>query len=323
VNCICAIDQVLERIYIDQASVFSQYPLDQTRRVEFNVSATRLGFQAELDRLITDPAQTQVLGEERTNLPTPPALYYAQPEIAFVGDNSFAAYTSPVAGQRYRLSYSPTIGNISFQTLLADYRRYFFMRPATFAVRGLSYGRYGKDSESGRISPLYLGEETLIRGYGFGSITQDECLTGQSQQSTCPVFDRMLGSRLAVFNAELRIPLFGGSEFGLLNFPFLPTEIAPFLDGGVAYTGSQAPDFRFSTNPTDAAQRVSANCQNQPQSTQTSFGIVCTDRIPVFSTGVSARVNFLGYMIFEAYIAHPFQRPGKNWVWGFQLAPGL
>ena len=212
-----------------------------------------------------------------------------------------AAYTSPVAGQRYRLSYSPTIGNISFQTLLADYRRYFFMRPMTFAVRGLSYGRYGKDSESGRISPLYLGEETLLRGYGFGSITNEECIVGQTQQSTCPVFDRMLGSRLAVFNAELRIPLFGGSEFGLLNFPFLPTEIAPFLDGGVAYTGSQAPDFRFSTNPTDAAQRVSANCQNQAPSTQTSFGIVCTDRIPVFSTGVSARVNFLGYMIFEAY----------------------
>jgi hypothetical protein len=322
VNCFCAIDQVLERIYIDQASVFSQYPFDQTRRVEFNVSATRLGFQAELDRLITDPAQTQVLGEERTNLPTPPAIYYAQPELAFVGDNSFAAYTSPVAGHRYRLSYSPTIGNISFQTLLADYRKYFFMRPATLAFRGISYGRYGKDAESPRLSPLYLGEETLIRGYGFGSITQEECLIGQSQQSSCPVFDRMLGSKLAVFNAELRIPLFGGSEFGLLNFPFLPTEIAPFFDGGVAYTGDQRPDFRFSTNPSDAANRVSANCQNQPVSTQTNFGIVCTDRIPVFSTGLSARVNFLGYMIFEAYIAHPFQRPGKSWVWGFQLAPG-
>jgi hypothetical protein len=24
----------------------------------------------------------------------------------------------------------------------------------------------------------------------------------------------------------------------------------------------------------------------------------------------------------EAYAAHPFQRPKKNWVWGFQLAPG-
>jgi outer membrane protein assembly factor BamA len=227
-----------------------------------------------------------------------------------------------VAGQRYRLSYSPTIGNISFQTLLADYRRYFFMRPATFALRALHYGRYGKDAETGRISPLYLGEETLIRGYGFGSITQEECLTGQSQQSTCPVFDRMLGSRLGVFNAEFRVPLFGSSEFGLLNFPFLPTEIAPFFDAGIAYTSNQPPDLRLSTNPVDAAQRVSQNCQNQTVQNQGGFGIVCTDRIPVFSTGVTARVNFLGYMIFEAYLAHPFQRPGKGWVWGFQLAPG-
>jgi Tol biopolymer transport system component len=322
VNCYCAIDQILERIYIDQASVFSQYPLDQTRRFEFNFSATRLGFEAEVDRLITDPTQTQVLGEERQTLPTPPAIYYAQPEVAFVSDNSFAAYTSPVMGQRYRLSYSPTVGNISFQTLLADYRRYFFLRPTTLAFRALHYGRYGKDAESDRLSPLYLGEETLIRGYGFGSISNQECLNGQTQQSSCPVFDRMLGSRLAVFNAELRIPLIGSSEFGLLNFPFLPTEIAPFFDGGVAYTSNQPPDFRWSTSARDANTRVSANCINQPPSSFNSFGVACTDRIPVFSTGISARVNFLGYMIFEAYYAHPFQRPGKGWVWGFQLAPG-
>jgi outer membrane protein assembly factor BamA len=190
----------------------------------------------------------------------------------------------------------------------------------------LSYGRYGKDAESGRLSPLYLGEETLIRGYGFGSITNEECLRGATPQSTCPVFDRMLGSRLGVFNAELRIPLIGGSEFGLLNFPFLPTEIAPFFDAGVAYASNQPPDFRFSTNPSDASSHVSANCQNQQVNQQDfttgGFGIACTDRIPVFSTGISARINFLGYMIFEAYLAHPFQRPGKNWVTGFQLAPG-
>ena len=316
------INQVLERIYIDQASLFSQYPLDQTRRFEFNISATRLGFQAEVDQLIVDPSYTQVLAEQRQNLPTPKAIYYGQPEVAFVGDNSFAAYTSPVAGQRYRLSYSPTVGNISFQTVLADYRRYFFLRPTTLAFRALHYGRYGKDSESDRLSPLYLGEETLIRGYGFGSITNEECLNGQTNQSSCPVFDRMLGSRLAVFNAELRIPLIGSEEFGLLNFPFLPTEIAPFFDGGVAYTSNQPPDLRWSTSAADANSRVSANCVNQPPSNFNSFGLACTDRIPVFSTGISARVNFLGYMIFEAYYAHPFQRPGKGWVWGFQLAPG-
>jgi len=321
-NIFPTINQVLERIYIDQASIFSQYPFDQTRRVEFNVSATRLGFQAEVDKLIVDPSFTQVLGEERQSLPAPPSIYYAQPEIALVGDNSFAAYTSPVAGQRYRLSYSPTVGNISFQTALVDYRRYFFIRPTTLAFRALHYGRYGKDAESNRISPLYLGEETLIRGYGFSSIGSEECINGQTQQSSCPVFDRMLGSRLGVMNLELRIPVIGSSEFGLLNFPFLPTEIAPFLDGGVAYTSNQAPDFRFSTSAADANSRVSQNCQNQAVTNQNNFIITCTDRIPVFSTGVSARINFLGYMIFEAYLAHPFQRPGKGWVWGFQLAPG-
>ena len=38
--------------------------------------------------------------------------------------------------------------------------------------------------------------------------------------------------------------------------------------------------------------------------------------------GVSFRFNLMGYAIMEAYLAHPFQRPKKNWVWGFQLAPG-
>ena len=90
----------------------------------------------------------------------------------------------------------------------------------------------------------------------------------------------------------------------------------------MAYTSNQAPDWRFSTSAKDANTRVSANCQNQIPTNQNTFTLSCTDRIPVFSTGVSARVNFLGYLIFEAYYAHPFQRPGKGWVWGFQLAPG-
>ena len=45
-------------------------------------------------------------------------------------------------------------------------------------------------------------------------------------------------------------------------------------------------------------------------------------RVPVFSTGISARVNVLGFMILETYYAYPWQRPGKGWHWGFNLAPG-
>jgi hypothetical protein len=85
----------------------------------------------------------------------------------------------------------------------------------------------------------------------------------------------------------------------------------------VAYTNLQGPYFRFaSTAP------VPASCKQTPTDAQLQAYYPCTSRIPVFSTGISFRMNVMGYAILEAYMAHPFQRPSKNWVWGFQLAPG-
>ena len=136
------------------------------------------------------------------------------------------------------------------------------------------------------------------------------------------MFQRLFGSKAAVINAEFRIPLFGTEGFGLLNFPFLPTEVSPFFDAGVSYTNSQSPDFRF----TREANTIPTNCapasRCRPSQIQQQAYYPCADRIPVFSTGLSFRFNLMGYAILEAYIAHPFQRPKKNWVWGFQLAPG-
>jgi len=52
--------------------------------------------------------------------------------------------------------------------------------------------------------------------------------------------------------------------------------------------------------------------------------VTATDdrRLPVVSSGVSARVNILGYLILETYFAYPYQRPEKGWHFGFQLQPG-
>ena len=131
--------------------------------------------------------------------------------------------------------------------------------------------------------------------------------------------DELFGSKVGVVNAEFRIPLLGVPEFGLINFPFLPTEIAPFFDAGIAYTNSQRPDFsNFSL--TRQSTLVPASCASDQSSVGVTFG--CADRIPVFSTGLSMRFNLMGYLILEAYYAHPFQRPTKSWVWGFQIAPG-
>ncbi len=306
-------DQYLQRIFYSSASGIAQYPFSSTRRVEGQLSASRIGFSSQVDRIIVDPAGNIVdrrLEDDTTHYP---AVYYAQAQLALVGDNSFMAYTSPVQGQRYRYEVSPTFGTLQFTSALADYRKYFFMRPFSLAFRGMHYGRYGKDSEDyTRLSPLYLGEEPLIRGYGYGSFDVSEC-TGGASSSSCPVFDRLVGSRFAVFNTEFRIPLVGSREFGLLNIPFLPIEVSPFFDGGVMWTSDQSPKLKWTQ---DGGTQL-ANC-----GAQTTQFINCVERVPVFSTGVSIRVNVLGYMILETYFAHPFQRPTKNWVWGIQMVPG-
>jgi hypothetical protein len=290
--------QQLDRIFVDQAQGFAFYPLSTTRRFEVNGGFTRYSFDRETRRFLVHAITNQVLDEETTHDEAPAALNLAQGALAWVGDNSYFAFTSPIAGQRFRIEVSPTFGSLQYQSLLADYRRYFLLRPVALAFRGLHYGRYGRDTNDTRLQPLFLGYETLVRGYSIESFEASECTTGASTGETdCPEFARLIGTRIGVASAELRIPLFGTEEFGLINFPFLPTEIAPFVDAGIAWDSNRDPRFAFET-------RSSAT------------------NIPVFSAGVSARFNILGYLVLEMYYAYPFQRPERGWHLGFNLAPG-
>ncbi|MGZ8456053.1 MAG: peptidase S9 [Gemmatirosa sp.] len=291
--------QVLQRIFIDQAQALAQYPLSRTRRFEFALGATRQGYSQEaLDILVDDFGNA--IGEDRTDLPSPDAIYYGQGSAAFVGDWTYSGFTSPIAGGRYRFEVSPTVGTLTFTTGTADYRRYFLARPVTFAFRGMHYGRYGRDAEDSlRLAPLYAGYGTLIRGYDVANnIEAGECGTVADR---CPVFDRLIGSRLAVANIEMRIPLLGPEGLGLIRTNLLPVEIAPFFDAGVTWNRAGGPDLRFVGG--DASRSEVA-------------------RIPVFSTGIAARINVLGFAVVEAFYAYPFQRPDKGAHFGFQLAPG-
>ena len=195
-------------------------------------------------------------------------------------------------------------GDLNTVTTIADYRRYFNRYPFTLAMRGLHFGRYGPDSEGSLFTrQTFLGYETLIRGYAYESFTFDEC----TSSNDCPVFDQLWGSRLAVANLELRVPFIGVEQFGLINFPFLPTELSVFADAGLAWT---------SGTPCEEGTAPSVGCSpvfkwDAPN-----------QRSPVASTGVSARFNVLGFAVFELYYAYPFQRPEKGWHMGFQLAPG-
>jgi hypothetical protein len=291
------IQQFRERVALNQAVVDARYPFDMLRRFETNVTYTNIGFSRTLDRSLV--VGRDVVDRQRESFPAPDALNLVSAAAAFVGDNSFFGFTSPVRGWRYRYEIEPHFGSLTFQQALADYRRYQLLRPVTFAFRGMHFGRYGQDAESTQLQQLFLGHETFIRGYSLFSFRAEECTpvesNGQTTQS-CPEFERLVGSRIAVANVELRVPLFGTADFGLIELPWLPTEIAPFFDVGVAWTADESPTFGFETRT--------------------------ADRVPVFSAGVTSRFNVLGYLILEAYWAYPFQRPERGGHFGFNLAPG-
>jgi len=302
------IGQTRYRIKISSANGQVSYPFSGTQRFELGLGMTRYAYDIELDKFYTDQFG-RVYDFERVQQDElePDPLSMATASVALVGDNSFFGFVSPIRGGRYRLAVEQTTGTMSFTTVTADWRRYFAPdKNLTVAVRGLHYGRYGLDLDpgtQGAFSPLrelFLGFETFIRGYAFESFDAAEC--GEPIQglpagsSSCPTFDRLFGHRLAVGSLELRIPLIGVERLGLINFPFLPTELVLFADGGLAWDPANPPTLEWSRSS--------------------------SARVPVFSTGVSARVNVLGFMILEAYYANPWQRPEKGWHWGFNMAPG-
>jgi WD40 repeat protein len=286
------IERELQRAFYDEVGGTVQYPFSQTRRFELGASGNRVSYDIEVERYIFDCCRQ--VAQERGSQPAPPGITYGQATAALVGDYSIFGLTSPVAGGRWRFEVSPVFGGLNFQGLLADWRRYFYARPVTLAFRALHFGRYGKDAQSGRITPLFVGYEQLVRGYAPESFDGTECSEGATPDA-CPEFDRLIGSRIGVASVEIRVPLLGPEGFGLIPFNFLPLEIAPFADAGVAWSKGESARFTFDRNT--------------------------IDRVPVTSYGVSARVNLLGYAVLEAYYAFPTHRK-TGWHWGFNFAPG-
>ena len=125
------------------------------------------------------------------------------------------------------------------------------VRPYTIALRGMYYGRLGDDAEDEMLPALFLGYPGLVRGYDQYSFESSECVGG-STVGSCPAFDRLIGSRVAIANAELRFPIwgaFGGDQF----YGPLPIEGAFFADAGVAWGQS----LRAGTLPGDNKPVVS------------------------------------------------------------------
>lgn len=287
------LNRVTRRIFQDRASVLGYYPFSTTQRLETSLNYTRIGYDFELERSVVGPTGTLIDRSQR-ELDTPSPLNLVSPSVAYVEDNSLFAFTGPIRGHRMRLEAEPTTGSLSYFSATADYRRYFYARPVTFALRALHTGRYFGDAESNRLTPNFLGNESLIRGYSVNSFRSGECTPTPAR--TCAEFQRLIGSKIAVANVEFRLPILGAEELALFRTRILPTTFTTFFDAGVAWTSDDLPELKWETRS--------------------------SERIPVFSAGASFRFNILGYLVAELYYAFPFQRPETTGTLGFTISPG-
>lgn len=276
----------------DDVSLFVQYPFSQTRRLEFSGGFEHEALKSEIETVYL--VGNTIVSDTTEHSPFNFSLTLGHAATAFVGDSSVFGFLSPVRGTRYRYEVTEYTGDLKFQTALVDYRKYIFMNPVTFAMRGIYYGRYGPDAESGRLTPLYIGQDTLVRGYDINSIGLDECVSAPGSTS-CPVFDRLIGSKIGVANLEVRVPVVGNKQFGLLS-GFVPTEFFAFADAGAAWSNNDPVKVRFEKNN-------------------------ATDHVPVTSVGGGLRL-LLAYIPLEFYTAKPFQRPARSWVTGFNIIGG-
>jgi outer membrane protein assembly factor BamA len=197
--------------------------------------------------------------------------------------------TSPVLGHRFRLEVESTLGTLDYTGALVDLRQYVQpFRPVTLAGRVLHYGRYGSGAEDPRLNLLFVGYQSLVRGYDTNSFSASECGIGPG----CPVYDQLLGSKLLVLNAEARFPLF--ALFGAKNlYGPIPLEVGGFFDAGAAWDSSSKPEL---------------------------FG---GERQLVKSVGATARLNLFGFAILQVDYAKPLDRPGKNAFFQFNLLAGF
>ena len=295
----CRQQIIRARFFDTSLQGLAQYPFSTVQRVEFSAGLRRFAQDAQILEQQLDPATGFPISDWHQRNEDGSAFNMVEGSAALVYDNSLTSYTSPFAGQRYRFEVSPAIGNVTFVQALADFRKYFYMRPLTFAVRGLQYGRYGKNAEDERLFPaLYLGYPSLVRGYYnvYGSCIDNGGLD-------CTVLNQLQGSRIAVANAELRFPFIRQLVLGPgIGFP--PIEGFVFGDAGIAWNRSTTPVFRRGI-PLDQDGFADVN----------RHGIVT-------SAGIGMRVNLFGYFIAEVDYLRAFERD-NGWRWQFALQPGF
>lgn len=159
------------------------YPFDKFRRVEANFTQMFVNRTFFAQNIFGDYFES---GREYRSVTVP--------SLSLIGDNSLSTYYGPVNGARYNFTVSPAIHvfpkGLSYNTFTLDARRYWDLTHGyTFAARTLAGYSGGHDAQTFRV-----GGYSTLRGYSD--------------------FD-LLGTRVAIVNAELRFPFI--QQLGLVG----------------------------------------------------------------------------------------------------------
>lgn len=283
----------LYRLFINEIGLFAIYPISTVKRLEVGGSANWYSYGGQIysDYYATNDASNT---SYYVGTATPKRIAKSdlaksgyepfslqQFYVAYVGDNTTFGNTSPLSGYRYRFEISKYFGQYAQNSITADYRKYKYFKPFTVATRLYYFGRFGANNAENynKLYPMFLGYPWYMHGF-WGKTLSNQ--TNSSQLSE----DQLKGSQMALTNFEVRLPFTGSKKLALFNFEYVPSDLNFFFDMGMAW---------------DKQKSI-----NSESNYNLSNGNVLISRLrPIISTGLSLRINLLGYLILEPFVAVP------------------
>ncbi|MEP7343844.1 MAG: hypothetical protein ABI877_01195 [Gemmatimonadaceae bacterium] len=288
----------LARYIIREAFAIGMRPSNRFTRLETGMNATNISVSTAFIRRGVDYGNGFATDFLYDSVSKQPGFNYVAPYVAWVSDNSLFGYTGPISGRRYRFQVQPSIGGLRWTEYTADYRKYVpvLFNFLTVAARTQASIGIGRDEQR---FPKYIGRADFVRGYDREQFQSSFCGGITSQAQSCSVTE-LLGSRVAVANAEVRFPLIRRFDLGLLPISLPPLDGLVFYDAGIAWSKGQTASFKKPDNYDDTIQRYVLR-----------------------SYGAGIRLNLFGFALLRWDYAIPLDRPTRKGYWQFSLGPSF
>ncbi len=206
------------------ATLQALYPFDRFRRLEFGLSWFSIS-RDNLDRS-TDPSQTRNV---------------IVPSLSYTHDTSLWGLLNPVAGTRYRFDVygTPKLGanGLSFLNVTGDYRHYVRLgRNYSIGLRLAGGASIGKNPQKFIVGGV---ENWINHTFEGGYVPLENAEDYMFLQTGLPLrgynYNAAFGSKYALFNFELRYPLFAFLQAGPLPLGLQSLGGVMFFDVGSAW----------------------------------------------------------------------------------------